>query len=307
MVHSTKTFEKFTVTTSINSVNQPFVTVFSTLKSPADNAAIQKYFDIVDTIASFTVDIDMTSFSSQSSTLNFNDDLMSISSSTGEEISDCAEHPTHYFKSLDNERDVKMYASRKMTLLSGTDVKQVNLEYDEIKKEGVTVGFGSTELKIEQVYVKQKLAVRLKYDKEGTHNYLTFMIGSINEVVWDDDNKRALINLKLAPSFSRIDGINVAKLFRDGKVDLTDVPMSKCFQEFLQEETEPLPEDPNKPSSGTGTQEDPFEGGDRSNYQMGTFCKFKLSGLETCSITEDETVKCTETFVEWVGPCNTWP
>lgn len=306
-VHSTKTFEKFTVTTSINSANQPVVTAFPALKSPEDKAAFQKYFDIVDTVASLTADIDMSSFSGESSTLNLNHDLISVSSSTAEEAGDCTQHPTHYFKNLGNERDVKMFAAKRMSVLAGEENKQVDLEYEKIEQEGVVFGFGGSEIRVEQVYVKQKLAVRVNYDEEGTHNYLTFMIGAINELVWDQENKKALINLKLAPTYSRIDGINVAKLFRDGTVDLTDVPMSHCFNEFLKEEAEPLEEDRDKPGTGSGTYQDPYLGGDRTNYQIGTFCKFKLTGLQTCSITEDEDVSCTNTYVEWIGPCNTWP
>ncbi|GAC27434.1 hypothetical protein [Brumicola pallidula] len=290
-VHNTENVFKFDVTTSIDSRNRPRVSVTSLMPlSTIESALMTKYIDFYKDFASAVNSASITS-AELSPIPAYSLSNSAPYSSSGS--NDCSSHPVSYFKGLNEKRDIRTELASRVTASIG-GVTAVQYENEAlVNSASVDVHVTGGGVSIGLQYVKNDLVIT-----RGTsfENRLAFTAN----VYSDSTRGRTLFSLSLNPALTKIDGFKYSEIFGGGNIDMSDVAVTDCLREFLQDGEPVSPS--TLPGGGDGTFDDPFVGPDIPDGGRLDWCGYRTS-IRTCIEQPDGGQICTVSTYSFIAPC----
>ncbi|WP_423187754.1 hypothetical protein ACO1PK_05950 [Alishewanella sp. d11] len=290
--HETKDVFKFNVTTTINSQNTPTISVWNMPVLAFELDLSHDYFTLYAELENAVIAAQDKLMMIQPSEVSTHSNFAYHSMGSVTQDS-CENHPTHFFKSVSNQRAI-------ISELVGHVASEIgNSTWAEFTYErfvgGGSIGLskGSGSIGVSLQFHQNNMAITKKY---GPGNYLSFQVFALTNVATSNS---LMLDLRLNKSFSKIDGVPLATLFAN-KVDLTDTVMSNCWREFLKEESEPVSTPPGN-GGGSGTIDDPFLSG--GSHDAGSYCVIRRS-VTTCSTDRDGDTRCVKSTVSWTDFCD---
>lgn len=290
--HETKDVFKFNVVTNINSQNIPTISVWSLPVLPFELDLSNDYFTLYTQLENAVIAAQDKLMMIQPGTLNTysNFEYDFINSATQDS---CENHPTHYFKSVSNERTIISELVEHVATEVGNST-WAEFTYERFVGGGsIGLSKGAASIGVSLQFHQNNMAITKNY---GPGNYLSFQVFALTDV---GTSNSLVLDLRLNKSFSKIDGVPLVTLFAEN-VDLTDTMMSNCWRNYLKEESEPVPTSPDT-GGGSGSIDDPFQGG--GSHEPGSFCIIHRS-VTTCSTNIDGHTRCMKSTVSWTDLCD---
>nr|WP_136251093.1 hypothetical protein [Ningiella ruwaisensis] len=256
------------VTEGVNGVDQ--VSVYNGSLDSQEHQALFKFFTLIDEIETAVGQASAASFDNVSPPTQFFSSENNSSSNTQSDNWCEANHPTGFFSSASNARDVKSGITNQIKNAMGSRSWRDFTHESYFTGGSIEVGKGSGGIGISLDHYKKALRVTKSF---GTGNNLTFDLSVSGEL--DEGNDKLVFGFKLNPLISKIDGLQVSQLFREGEVsNLAGTSMSNCWNEFVQDEGTQVDPHPSDASGGSGSFADPFYGpgsSSRSGYCIVTY------------------------------------
>lgn len=291
-VHVTEDVYKFFVTTSIDSRNRPKVSVYSGFAiSTIESALMTKYLDFY---KDFEAAVNSASISTEElpPLPEFTSGNKSFFLSSSND--NCSSHPTKYFKGINDKREIRSnLASRITASIRGSSAAEYENE-PLVSGLSIDMGIDGVGASISSHYVKNDLIVTRG---NSFNNRLAFTVS-----LYTDPTKgnQPLFSLSLHRGLTKIDGFRYSEIFGGDNIDMTNVQMTNCLREFLQQGEQV--DESTMTGGGDGSFENPFEGGDILNGDDKDWCRVRTK-IRTCIEQPNGGQICTVTTYNWTELC----